>query len=66
MDQNLMAQELSDNELEQVVGGSHCQPKRHECHEHRFHHHCYEPPKPCHPHTWHHCEPVVHCHPCSH
>jgi len=59
MDQNLMVQELSDNELEQVVGGHWCKPQPHECHEHRFHH-C--EPQPCHPHHHHGCEPLVRCH----
>lgn len=60
MDQNLMVQELSDNELEQVVGGHCYKPKPQECHEHHSHHHC--EPKPCWPKHPHHCEPVVKCH----
>jgi bacteriocin-like protein len=59
MDQNLMVQELSDNELEQVVGGHCYKPQSYECHEHRFHP-C--EPKPCYPHHHHRCEPVVRCH----
>jgi bacteriocin-like protein len=67
MNQNLMVQELSDNELEQVVGGHHYKPQPHKCHEGHGHHrhHCHEP-KPCFfpPCPPHHCEPPApHCEP---
>ena len=45
MDQNFMVQELSDNEMEQVVGGQCCKPEPHECHENHPHH-CYRNPEP--------------------
>jgi bacteriocin-like protein len=61
MDQNLMVQELSDNDLEQVVGGHCCKPKHPKWREHHFEHHCHEP-KPCFPHFRHHCEPPIPCH----
>jgi hypothetical protein len=38
MDQNLMMQELSDDELEMVAGGHH-----HSCHHHNHHHHNHHP-----------------------
>lgn len=60
MDQNLMVQELSDNELEQVIGGHYSKPKHPQWHDHHFDHHCYAS-QSYFPHFRHHCEPPVHC-----
>jgi bacteriocin-like protein len=67
MDQNLMIQEISDKELEQIVGGHCYKPRQHKWCEHHFKQHCYKP-EPSLPHFRHHCEPPVHCHvePCVH